>query len=112
MHNPPITMVVVDWIVKCGSIIPERQSPDTPLEATSKLGFDLVLEEIIEQRLALLLRHSRKTHGMSDIHVQRSSPGFRMCPDYRVFSHDFGIRTISWIGFDSVFASARNVGLR
>ena len=48
------------------------------MKAARELGLHLMPEKKLEQRFAFLFRPAFEAGGMADVHVKRTSTGFRM----------------------------------
>ena len=69
MHGSPKAMIVVDRIVLSTSIVPERNRILLPSETAGELRFDLVFEEVLQQRCTFLIGPTLKALGMSNIDI-------------------------------------------
>ena len=62
-------------------VVQEDDRTLLPAEAARELGADLVSEEVVEDRGALLLGHPVQPHRMGDVDVQRLAARLRMHAD-------------------------------
>jgi hypothetical protein len=54
MHDPAGPVVIVDGVVLGAAIVPEGEGAGLPAETAGELRTDLMREQVIEKRLALL----------------------------------------------------------
>jgi len=90
MHDPPMAVIVVDGIVLGCPIVPEGEGSHLPTKATGEFRPDLMAEQVIQYRRALLLRHTGEAGGVRDVNVQRFAPSFGMGADRRVLGRQNG----------------------
>ena len=80
VHDPAIAVIVVDRVVLGAAVVPKGDCIGLPLEATSELRLDLVLKQILQDGCAFLVQHALDARGVSRVHVQGFSTGFRVGP--------------------------------
>src|SRR4051812_16606630 len=78
VHRPGEAVVVVDRIVHGAAVVPQGERTDAPPEATRELRPHRMLEQIAQQRAALVLGHVDEAGGVRDVDVQRFAAGFGM----------------------------------
>src|SRR5215468_1884431 len=86
-HQTPESARVVHGQVLGAAVVPESQGARRPAEAAGELGPVTLLEQEIEQRLALGLRHALEAHRVGGIHVEALAPALGMGAHDRVHVH-------------------------
>src|SRR5262245_51360498 len=111
VHQAAIAVIIVDRIVLGAAIVPERDRARLPMEAAGELRPDLMPEQKIEDRRALLLAHVLEAHRVGDVDVERLAAGLRMGAHRRVLGHVILARLWVFAVLQPIFARARHVGL-
>src|SRR5437660_1606024 len=112
MHEPAVAVIVVHRVVLRAAVIPDGERAGLPGEAAGELRPDLVLEEKLQQRRALLLGHAAKAHGMGEIDVERFAAGLRMRAHHRMLGRELFADVVASVGLEPVLARARDIRLR
>jgi hypothetical protein len=81
-------MIVVDGIVESSAVVPKGNASYFPLEPTRELRLHLMLEQIFQQRCALLCRPAVEPFCMSDIDVYALVARLWMRPYSWVIGHE------------------------
>src|SRR5688572_21049834 len=84
VHQAAMAVVVVHRIVLRAAVVPQGERADLPGEPTGKFRSDLVLEEEIQKRRALLLGHATEARGVREVHVERLASGLGMRAYHRM----------------------------
>src|SRR5262249_58480939 len=69
-HGATEAAGVVDCQMLAGAVVPEGDRPRLPAEAAGELGAVPMLQQIVEQRPALVLRHVLKADGVGGVDVE------------------------------------------
>src|SRR6516165_8403265 len=89
VHDPALTMVIVDRVVLDATVVPKGNCVGAPAEAAGEFGPYQVGVEIVEERRALFFAHAAKADRESAVDEQPLAPGFGMRADNGVL--DFGL---------------------
>src|SRR5690349_9418307 len=82
-HVPALAVIVVEGVMPDAAIVPERQRAGAPAEAAGVGLTSRHLEEIVQQRLTLLLGPSRKAQREGRVDVKPLPPRLRMRAHHR-----------------------------
>src|SRR6185436_13841767 len=74
-HHAPEGSGVVDGEVLAAAIVPKGDRSLLPAEATGEFGAVAVLEQIVQQRPALVLRHSLEALRIGAVHIKQLAAG-------------------------------------
>src|SRR5262249_24990007 len=88
MHDPAESVVIVDGVVLGAAIVPEGEGAGLPAETAGELGTDLMREQVIEKRLALLHGPALEMAGMGGVDVERLHAGLGVRADHGVGSDE------------------------
>ena len=102
-------LIVVDRVVLRAAVVPQRDRPRTPAEAAGEVRADLMAEEILEQRRALLLRHAVEGDRVRRIDVECLAARLRMHADGGMCGDVLLLRVDARAVLDPVLAGARDV---
>ena len=78
MHDAPVAVIIVQWIMQRRAVVPQCQRPGAPLEAAGELWLDLMLVQIIQQRGAFVHCPILEAQGMPDVDIKRAASRFGM----------------------------------
>ena len=84
MHGALEPLVVIHGIVLGAAIIPKGEGAMPPAKAAGELWPDLVLEEVVEQRPALLLRPTLEVRCMGLVDVKHLASSLRVRANHRM----------------------------
>src|SRR5262245_58281726 len=88
MHDPPEPVVIVDGVVLSAAIVPEGEGARLPAETAGELGTDLMREQVIEKRLALLHGPALEMGGVGGVDVERLPARLGVRADHGVGSDE------------------------
>ena len=89
VHDPALTMVIVDRVVLDATVVPKGNCVGAPAEAAGEFGPYQVAVEIVEERRALFCAHAAEADREGAVDEQPLAPGFGMRADDGVL--DFGM---------------------
>src|SRR5438067_5558510 len=78
VHQPALTVIIVERVVLDAAIVPERHRPLLPAEAAGEFRLYRVFPQEIEQRAAFLNRHVLEADGEVAVDVEAFSAGLGM----------------------------------
>ena len=86
MHVPGRISVIPDGMVHGAAIVPEHQIVDLPPVTVDEGRLRCVLEEVLQQRQTLFLRHVDELSSKSWIYEQRPLAAHRMGAHHRMLN--------------------------
>ena len=76
VHDPALTMVIVDRVVLDATVVPKGNCVGAPAEAAGEFGPYQVAVEIVEERRALFFAHAAEADREGAVDEQPLAPGF------------------------------------